>query len=139
MAFDLKQRIAHLRGLASAESGDTAAGPDPALVSGILEVLAELADSVDATRLVQAEIAEQVDELANDMTELAEEVMGDIDSAAECWEITCPGCGRGFTATGAALEDDEVELVCPECGRVMHDFDVGLDSDEDGDETIDRR
>jgi DNA-directed RNA polymerase subunit delta len=137
MGFELSERIAYLQGLASGLGVDGEAGPEGEVLAGILDVLQDMAQTLDATRVVQSEIAERVEDLSSDMMELAEEVMGEV--SGDRWEVTCPHCRQVFTATGAALEDDDVDLVCPNCGQVVHDFDSGLDSDEEGDEVSDRR
>ena len=137
--MDLRERVAYLQGLASGLGVDAEAGPEGEVLAGILDVLEDMAEGIEATRAAQAEIAEQMDDLSSDMLELADEVMGDLGPGKDLWEVTCPHCGRTFTASGADLEDDDVELVCPSCGEVVHDFDSGLESDEEQDEVSDRR
>ena len=148
MRFELTQRIAYLQGLASGLGVDGEAGPEGEVLEGILDVLHHMAQEIDAARAAQSDIAEQIDELSDDMTELAEELMADLsgprrgggrERTAGRWEITCPGCHQTFVTTDSAAEDDDLDLVCPHCGHVVHDFDSGLDNDEDSDEVTDRR
>lgn len=139
MGVELKERVAYLQGLAAGLGIDAEAGPEGEVLTGILDVLQEMADSLDAARVAQSALSEEVDDLSIDMSELADEVMGNLGDAAVRWEVTCPGCGHAFTTSGADLEDDDVDLVCPNCGHLIHDFDSGLDSDESsGEEVSDR-
>ncbi len=113
-AGDLRERVAYLIGATRSQGAEE-------VVSGILEVLADMAREVD--RLRAGERA-----LRGHLAELADEVLGDDTTL-----LHCERCGQAMRVLTADLHDDQVELVCPGCGNVVHGYDHGLDYDEDED------
>lgn len=108
---DIKQKIAYLQGLANG-LGVEEKGPQGAVLTGILDVLEDIADALEGAG---------------------------VSRVSAQWEVTCPACGAAFTVRDEDLDDDEIELICPHCGEVIHDFDDDLEADEPDEEMTDSR
>jgi len=137
-----KEKIAYLRGLLE---GGNLYGKDPSdrvIWDQLMDILDDLAVSINALGANQDELTEYVEAIDSDLMDLEDEVYGDDDD--EDWvEVDCPECGEPVTFEEGFLYDDDVQVTCPECGGVVHrgdsfqDFDDFLPDDDEDDEEDD--
>lgn len=103
-----QERLAYLAGLAEGLERDE----DPAtggLLTGIVEMLEELARDVGEVRRQQASLADDMDELADEIGVEASDIV-----------VACRSCGREVAFSSDLVGDDELELTCPNCGEVVY-------------------
>ena len=111
------------------------------IISEMLNLLADMADKINALEADNRELHEYVEELDHDLGEVEEELYfsddeydddyddyDDLndDEDYECddeefYEIECPSCGDTVYFDDS-LEVDE--LVCPACGEKIGDFEI---------------
>lgn len=134
-----REKIAHLAGLMRSHAG-AAPGPEPVaeVLSGVLDVLGDLADEVASVRSGAQTLTGRVRALREGLAELSDEVLLGEIGPGHGVVIRCADCGQAMEVAIADLDDDQVELICPACGHVVHNFDAGFDYDEDQDELIER-
>lgn len=121
---DLKARVAYLQGLSAGLDlkADTREGK---LLSGIIEVLDEFADSVSELEEAQNQLEDYIESIDEDLFHLEDEIYDDADAeednfAGEYLEADCPRCGETVCFDSDILEDDDiVEVTCPNCDEVV--------------------
>lgn len=128
--MDTRERVAYLLGLARAQAADGRG--DSQLLTGILEVLADLAREVSQLRAGERTLSSHVRSLRGHLAELAGGAFNGADFPDTAL-VHCEACGQAMRVLTADLSNDQVELVCPTCGHVVHAYDPGLDYDEDED------
>lgn len=116
----IKEKVAYLKGLAEGKEIKDATNQD-IMINKILEVLDDLASSVEGLDKATSALADYVDEIDEDLGDLEEVVYSDDDEYDDddLYEdalITCPNCKASLE-----LEDgDDIDnLVCPNCGEVF--------------------
>ena len=126
---NLTDRVSYIKGLAEGLKLDTEKN-EGKLIEKMLEVLADLAEEVDALRDAQDELDEYVDSIDRDLSEMEDLVYGDDDEEKDC--ARCRGCDNADQDDEDEDEDDGmVEYTCPHCGEEMT-FEVdSFDFDED--------
>lgn len=134
-ADGLKERVAYVRGLAKGMNVNMVS-KEGRLITSILDVLADVADTMDEVTSRQEDLEEYVTCMDEDLADL-EGVDDDDDDDDEWVEVTDSDVAA-FRAGDAEEEDDEIEeqvvleVECPYC----HD-DFRLDPDAfDGHQTI---
>ncbi|MDP2859818.1 MAG: AraC family transcriptional regulator [Bacillota bacterium] len=127
---EIKSRVSYLQGLAKGlnVSAETNEGR---LLSGILEVLEEIAGEIAGVKSSFEELREYVDAIDEDLAAVEEEYLGDLESD-EYAEFECPSCGNVLVIeddydTG---DDGQVKLICPKCGETVFEEDYTVDEDE---------
>jgi DNA-directed RNA polymerase subunit RPC12/RpoP len=111
------------------------------IISEMLNLLADMADKINALEADNRDLHEYVEELDHDLGEVEEEVYFSDDEYEdeyddyddlnddedyegedeEFYEIECPSCGDTVYFDDS-LEVDE--LVCPACGEKIGDFEI---------------
>jgi len=103
------------------------------MFSAIVDLLEDLALSVQDLEGITGDMEEELDDLSSDLTDLEDEVYG-VDEECDCgddatYEVACPSCGEVLYIDDGVL--DEGSINCPSCGEEL-EFDVsGLDDEED--------
>lgn len=121
---DLKAKVAYLQGL-SAGLDLNAQSKEGKLLSGIIEVLDEFADSVENLEEAQEQMEDYLESLDEDLYHLEDEIYEDgaVDHAGcgeEYVEVDCPRCGETVCFDSDILEEDDiVEVTCPNCDEVV--------------------
>lgn len=137
----LTEKVAYLKGLA--EGMKLKESDEASLINKIIELLGEMADSVECVEDDLSELYEQVDSIDEDLSELEDdyyECDGDCDDCDGCdddgeyYEVTCPTCGDTIYLDEDLLLEGEVE--CPNCGEQL-EFDIPCDCCDCGDEDCD--
>lgn len=120
----LKERVAYLKGLAEGMQISDATN-EGKLLKAIIDVLDDVALSVDDVEEVQEEFSEQLDEMDEDLADLESLIYGDDGDECECEECEDED---GDEEDGDEDEDEEEddededsasEFECPHCGETI--------------------
>ena len=147
---ELSNKVSYIKGLA--EGVDLEDSKSVAKVIGkVLDVLSDLADSVEELELDMDEAYEMIDELDNSLCEIYdefdeeddfwdddEEDVGDYDfdedDDDDWYEFECPICHEDVMIEYDMIDDDNA-IICPNCHREIpleFEFsDDGLEENED--------
>lgn len=135
---DLKSRVTYLQGLAEGLGIDEAT-KEGKILTEIIHVLWDLADSVEDVLVGQDELEEYIEDVDHDLACLEDEVYEDPDAEQTVVEFTCPKCGEVISFAGGDVDDmDNIEVICPNCGELVYDGDDGFVYTEDDDTIVDR-
>lgn len=112
----IKEKVAYIKGLAEGMEleKDTKTGK---LIVAMIDVMGEMADSIDEHECAIMEIDECVDDIYDELDELDECCFDDGDFEDDFVEIECPHCGETVYFDRDMLEDDE--LICPNCNETI--------------------
>lgn len=134
------EKVAYLKGLMEGLSVDETS-KEGKILKAVVDVLDDLAMSVEDLEDYTAELTEQVDAVDEDLDSLENDFYGecdccDDDEDEEYYDITCPSCGDEFSVDEDTLLEGGIE--CPNCGEHL-EFDVECDdcdccSDEEDEE-----
>lgn len=133
------EQISYLKGLAEGLGLDENNKQDK-LIKAIIDVLDEIAISVDELEDVSAELCDQIDAVDEDLANLEEDFYGDececgcdCDCDCDCddeaiYEVVCPSCNEEICIEESVL--DEGSINCPNCGETLEfEFDDDCDCD----------
>lgn len=134
----LKERVAYLKGLADGMqiSDSTNEGR---LLKAIIEVLDDMAMTVDDIEEVQEQLSEQVDIIDEDLGEVEKVLFEEEEEEEECddedclGEVECPNCNETICIEEDMFSDDGDTLKCPHCGEKI-DVDWCCDCEDCDDE-----
>jgi len=134
----LLEKVAYIRGLMEGMKLDETTD-NGKLLTAIIDLLDDMALSVQDTEDEIAELHEYATELDEDLGELEEEVYDfdgcdcDCDEDCDCdccgdhlFEVKCPNCGEEICFDEDVLEEGEIS--CPSCNESL-EFD--LDGEEE--------
>ena len=151
------EKVAYLKGLFEGMEIDEST-KEGKLLKAVMDVLADLAVSVEDLEDYTAELTAQVDAIDEDLDaleteqvdavdedlssledvvyeELDDECDGDCEGCDGCddwdddlYDVTCPSCKESFEVDEETLLDGGVD--CPNCGEHL-EFDIEDDEDED--------
>lgn len=135
--MSMMESVAYLKGLAQGLDID-GASKEGKLFSAIIDVLDEMASSINDVEEVCDELDELVDIIDEDLGSLEEDFYGDDDDdddddmlEDELYEVTCPSCDNVVYLDEDMILDGEIS--CPECGQKL-EFDLDGCSCGDGDD-----
>ncbi len=121
---DITERVSYLQGL-SEGLNIREGSPQGKIISGILSVLDEIADSLLVMEERLDELQEFVESMDNDLQDLEEkwdEEPGVMD------EIRCSHCGELIHLKPEIWDDEDVmEIICPYCDEVVFVNDGSFD------------
>ena len=122
------EKVAYLKGLMEGLSVDETS-KEGKIFKAVVDVLDDLAMSVEDLEDYTAELTEQVDAVDEDLDSLENDFYGecdccDDDEDEEYYDITCPSCGDEFSVDEDTLLEGGIE--CPNCGEHL-EFDVECD------------
>ncbi len=153
----IPEKVAYLKGLAEGLDLDTENSKEGKLISVMIGILEEVADSIvdleDAVDDVEDELdamEEELDAISDDLEDVEDIVYDEDDDEDEdeddwdeddeeeededdedFFEVECPNCGADIVIDQAVLDARQVE--CPSCGEA---FAIDLTDEEDeGEET----
>lgn len=131
------EKVAYLKGLIEGMEID-ATSKEGKLLKAAMDVLADLAVTVEDLEDYTAELTEQVDAIDEDLDSLEcdfyEEWDEDDDDCCcdECgdefYDITCPSCNEEFCVDEDTLLEGGID--CPNCGEHL-EFEIENDDDDD--------
>jgi len=114
---DLKSRVAYLQGLSAGLDLD-AGSKESKLLSGIIEVLNDFAQSMSDLEDGHEQLEEFLESIDEDLYQLEDEIYE--EDTADYHEVDCPGCGETVYFDAGIIEaDDIIEVTCPNCGEVV--------------------
>ncbi len=129
----ITEKVAYLKGLLEGLGVD-ADSKEGKIWKAVMDVLADVAISVEDLEATVEEMGEQVDTIDEDLDALETEFYDDdcdcdcdcCDCDDEFYDVTCPNCGEEFAVDEETLLDGSVE--CPKCGENLEfDFDEDCD------------
>ena len=121
----IKEKVAYVKGLSDGLSL-AEASPEGRVLKAMLDVLEEIADSVEENEEALADINECVERLIEDNEAMNDLMFGEGDDTT----FECPHCGEITEFDEEELENDE-ELICPHCNKpILPDFDEDEDADD---------
>ena len=128
------EKVAYIKGLADGLGVDDST-KEGKLIRLMLDLMNDMAETIEALEDENAEILDGFDALDEDLAALAEDFYDDecgcdCDECAdgEFYEITCPKCGEHIYLDEDMVEEGSME--CPACGENL-EFDL---SDEEMDD-----
>lgn len=123
----ITEKVAFLKGLLEGMNIDPESN-EGKLWKAVMDVLTDLALSVEDLEDYSAELTEQVDAIDEDLDMLESDFYEeyDEDGCCECcddeyYDITCPNCDEEFCVDEETLMEGGVE--CPNCGEHL-EFDL---------------
>lgn len=129
------EKVAYLKGLAEG-LGIEENSKEGKLLKAVMDVLADLAVSVEDLEDYTAELTEQVDAIDEDLDSLENDFYddecdgcGDDDEEAY-YDVCCPNCNEEFCVDEETLLEGGIE--CPNCGEHLEFGDIECDDDECG-------
>ena len=127
--MSVTEKVAYLKGLAEGLGVDDSTKEDK-LLKAIIEVLGDIAESLDGLENYTDELPEQVDAIDEDLDTLESDYYEDWeeDDEGDCqceddgiYEVVCPNCDKEFTVDEENLLEGSIE--CPHCGEKL-EFDI---------------
>lgn len=116
---DLKSRVSYLQGLSAGMNldGESREGK---LLSGILEVLDEFAESFNELEGAQEQLEDYLESIDEDLYQLESEIFEEDGLGDNYLEADCPRCRETVCFNSDILDDDDViEVTCPNCDEVV--------------------
>ena len=142
----ITEKVAYLKGPMEGLGVDEST-KEGKLMKTVLDILDDMALSIEDLDAGIDELSEMVDAIDEDLGAVEEDLYEDeddddddeddydeeleLDEDDELYEVTCPTCNLTFTITEEML--DAGETKCPECGQAL-EFDLDIGEDEDSDE-----
>ncbi|MBQ9736226.1 MAG: hypothetical protein IJV96_05525 [Clostridia bacterium] len=127
----LSEKAAYLKGLAEGLNIGTET-PNDKLISKLLDLVADMAGTIELLEDRCDELTDYADELDADLGDVEEYLFSDddddecdCDDDDDCYEVTCPACGEVICFDESC---DPEELICPACGE---EFDAVCDGECD--------
>lgn len=130
------EKVAYIKGLADGLGMDDST-KEGKLIRLMLDVMDDMAETIEALEEENAEILDGFDALDEDLAGVEEVVYGDDcccdDDDCDCgdeefYEITCPKCGEVIYLDEEMA--DEGSMECPACGENL-EFDFEDDEEEE--------
>lgn len=135
----ITEKVAYLKGLIEGMEIEEAT-KEGKILKAIMDVLSDVALSVEDLEATVQEMGEQVDTIDEDLDSLEMDYYEDYDEYdddcdcdccdEEFYDVTCPNCSVEFAVDEDTLLDGSVE--CPECGKLL-EFDIEECDDDDCD------
>ncbi|HNX92960.1 MAG TPA: AraC family transcriptional regulator, partial [Syntrophomonas sp.] len=131
MLRDMSEKVSYLQGLTEGMN-ITESSPQGKIISGMLNVMNEMADELNLMQQDFAGIKEYIESIDDDLFELEETVLDE----EEFTQIKCRGCGEKLLIEKDILDDeDHIEVICPSCNEVVYINDGSFDfSNDDADD-----
>lgn len=145
----LSEKVSYIKGLADGLTLDENNKQDK-LIAAIIEVLEDVALSIEEVECGCGEICDQIDAVDEDLAALESDFYGDDDeecdgNCCDCdfdccdddddceYEVECPKCRDLIYLTEEMLDDGEI--VCPNCAtKLEFEFDSDDEIDEESSE-----
>ncbi|PKM78594.1 MAG: AraC family transcriptional regulator [Firmicutes bacterium HGW-Firmicutes-15] len=119
---DISEKVSYLQGL-SEGLNITGGSPQGKIISGILNVLNEIADEISGIQTKFDEMQEYIESVDDDLLDLEESVLDD-----DYMELECRNCGEQLYIESDIMDDEDViEVTCPRCNEVIFINDGSFD------------
>lgn len=119
----ISEKVSYLHGLS--EGLNVAdSSPQGKIITGMLNVLDEMANVISAMQDDFEEFKEYVESIDDDLSELEENVLDDDDYI----QLECSNCGeKVYFETDILDDEDVIEVICPHCNEVVFVNDGSFD------------
>ncbi len=142
--MDLTEKIAYLKGMLEGMEIDKES-KEGKIYAAIMDILADMALTIEDVVDYVDELSEQVDEIDEDLAAVEDYLDEECDCCdcddddcdccdcdedwdGEFYEVTCPACGATFEVDEETLLDGGI--ACPECDEPL-EFDIECDCDDE--------
>lgn len=132
----LKERVSFLKGLAEGIQLSETTG-EGKLLKAIIDVMEDMAMTIEDIEEIQDQMAEQVDGIDEDLAEVEKALFDDEDDEEEddidFKEIDCPHCGETIEIDTDMLDEDGDTITCPSCKKeieVVWECGCGCEDDD---------
>ncbi|MDL2289141.1 phage terminase large subunit family protein [Clostridia bacterium OttesenSCG-928-F22] len=124
----ITEKVAYLKGLLEGLELNEK-DKETKLFVQIIEILDEMAFTMEDMEERQAELEEVVDDIDEDLAAVEDELYEGCDCGCEddddFVEVECPHCGETVFFDASALE--EPELACPNCNELIYEDEEEID------------
>ena len=130
----ISEKVAYLKGLAEGLNIDTDKSKEGKLITVMIDILDEIALSIEDLEENSLALGEEIDVLSDDLADVESIVYDedeDEDEDEDFFEVECPNCEEPLVIDDEALEEGVV--VCPNC-ETKFALDLTDDDAEDEDE-----
>ena len=132
--MNITEKVAYIKGLIEGLDVDSKK-PEMKIISAMVDLLDDMACSVDELEEGYDELADQLDAVDEDLCLLEEDFYEDEEECEDeeddeddlFYEVTCPTCNEEICVSEDLLLDDS--MVCPNCGELL-EFDLDDVCDE---------
>ncbi len=132
----ITEKVSYLQGLCEGLNVSDS-GPNGKIISGMLQVMEEMADIVEAMQQEINSLQEYIEDMDDEILELEEKIWGTETDDQDIVELKCLNCGEHLYFETCILDDEDVlEITCPNCNTVVYvndgsfDFDTYDDNDD---------
>lgn len=136
----ITEKVSYLQGLYEGLNVSDS-GSSGKIISGMLQVMEEMADTVEAMQQEISNLQEYIDDMDDEILELEEKIWGTDSDDQDIVELKCLKCGEQLYFETHILDDDDVlEITCPNCNTVVYVNDGSFDFETyDEDEEYNRQ
>lgn len=128
----IRQRVSYVHGLIDGLGIKDDTKEDKA-IKAIVDVLEDMADSIEELDQSEADLDEYVEAIDQDLADVEEEVYGEEDEDEDeddgFVEVECPNCHETVYLDKELFDDDE-EVICPNCHKPI-EFECECCGDDD--------
>ena len=135
----ISEKVAYLKGLAEGLNIDTDKSKEGKLINVMIDILDEIALSIEDLEENSMALGEEIDVLSDDLADVEDIVFDDEDEDEDdeeefdddWFEVECPSCDEVLVVDEDALEEGYIK--CPNCGTEysLDLTDDVVDADED--------
>ena len=127
---NLREKIAYLQGLSKGLDIEDLT-KEGKVLSGIIDVLGEMADQLEDIEVAQEDLEEYVESIDEDLYDLEGDIFGNDEiEMNDMVEVECPNCREAVCFESELMEDDDlIEVTCPNCDEVVYANDDEILSD----------
>ena len=115
----ISEKVAYLKGLAEGLNIDTDKSKEGKLINVMIDILDEIALSIEDLEENSLALGEEIDVLSDDLADVEDIVFDD-----DWFEVECPNCNEVLVVDEDALEEGYIK--CPNC-----DTEYSLDLTDD--------
>ena len=111
----ISEKVAYLKGLAEGLNIDTDKSKEGKLINVMIDILDEIALSIEDLEENSLALGEEIDVLSDDLADVEDIVFDDEEEFDDDWfEVECPSCDEVLVVDEDALEEGYIK--CPNCG-----------------------
>ena len=118
----ITEKVAYLKGLAEGLNIDTDKSKEGKLITVMIDILEEIALSIEDLEENSLALGEEIDVLSDDLADVEDIVFDDEDEDEDdeedfdddWFEVECPSCDEVLVVDEDALEEGYIK--CPNCG-----------------------
>ena len=117
----ISEKVAYLKGLAEGLNIDTDKSKEGKLINVMIDILDEIALSIEDLEENSLALGEEIDVLSDDLADVEDVVFDDEDEDEDeeefdddWFEVECPNCDEVLVVDEDALEEGTIK--CPACG-----------------------